>query len=365
MQVEKVEDESAEGGYYEAYEYEWVVENTPLFAACKRGHTAIASMLLAAGADANLRSVDGRSPLGLACMDSSGKYWPKANPELVTLLINAKAALDGPSNSCGGNEQTALHTAAWYNAPACAELLINAGANVNQQDHHGKAPLGTACQEGHHEMVSLLLRSGAMVDLPDHSKRTPMQIGSSGICGIDSDGCHSYDAPRRPNLQCVQILSAYGASRDLDYSTASEHARYHGHEHVAAWLDETADWVPLHHVEFIGASRTRDLLRGGADMRNGSSPTPLEVAHTLCERGLSPVGSAAELLLRASEPWSPANHDIFPTAARARAVALVRQGFLLSREPARLQNGQSLGQSFMDVWRGIIMPFAVHDEFDR
>ena len=37
------------------------------------------------------------------------------------------------------------------------------------------------------------------------------------------------------------------------------------------------------------------------------------------------------VLILAAQPWSPATHNLFPAPARARAVALMRVGHLLSR----------------------------------
>ena len=63
--------------------------------------------------------------------------------------------------------------------------------------------------------------------------------------------------------------------------------------------------------------------------------------------------------MAAAEPWSPTTHDLFPRAARAHAVALVRLGYLLAWSP-RFQ-GQS--RSLIDAWihsgDGSVMACAV------
>ena len=64
-------------------------------------------------------------------------------------------------------------------------------------------------------------------------------------------------------------------------------------------------------------------------------------------------GSAAALVLRAAEPWSPEAHELYPGAARAWAVAVVRLGTLLSRR----FGGEEV--SFLDAWRDYVMPHAV------
>ena len=93
-----------------------------------------------------------------------------------------------------------------------------------------------------------------------------------------------------------------------------------------AWLAATRDFTtPLHHAELMPADRARALLRGGADLHARSGPggrTPLEVARDLVEQGAAD-GSAAELIVRAAQPWSPRTHELFPEPARRRAVQLL------------------------------------------
>ena len=51
----------------------------------------------------------------------------------------------------------------------------------------------------------------------------------------------------------------------------------------------------------------------------------------------------ARLVLRAAEPWSEANHELFPDAARARAVESMSLGSMLSRDPR-------YGEEMRDIW---------------
>ena len=60
------------------------------------------------------------------------------------------------------------------------------------------------------------------------------------------------------------------------------------------------------------------------------------------------------LVLRAAEPWSEASHELFPTAARAQAEALLQIGVVLAR---RWAAGQE--RSFLDAWREHAMPRLV------
>lgn len=91
--------------------------------------------------------------------------------------------------------------------------------------------------------------------------------------------------------------------------------------------------------------------------QRSAGPSPLSLA-----RQAGDASPAARYLLRASEPWSPGTHHLFPDGARVRAVSLVRIGFALSRKSffAREEH------AFMDVWLTIIMPDALaRDDDDR
>ena len=166
-------------------------------------------------------------------------------------------------------------------------------------------------------------------------------------------------ATHEGHLACVQLLSSYGASRAWTLSgitdTAEAYATKHDQPAIAAWLVLSRGWsTPLHHLDTITAGRARALLRGGADLRAAASadgPTPLTVAASLDDD----ASGAAALVRRAAEPWDPATHELWPDAARACAVTLVRLGFKLSRQE-RFGNE---GQGVMDCWRHGVMPAAL------
>ena len=69
------------------------------------------------------------------------------------------------------------------------------------------------------------------------------------------------------HLQCVQVLSSYGASRSFQGGESAEDVAAEGsHDELVAWLFASRDWAtPLHHLRVITATRARDLLRTGAN----------------------------------------------------------------------------------------------------
>ena len=233
-----------------------------------------------------------------------------------------------------------------------AEVLLSAGADVNQKAGNGAMSMWLACQIG--------------------------------------------------NLPIVQLLSSYGAARGSGGTEwrAADVARFNSFLDVADWLNESAFWsTPLHHATFISMERARKLLREGADIRaaaTSTSPTPLSLAKAAPAPAL---GSAANLVLQASLPWSPHTHDIFPSGARrvmrewsapgwlyrpvavrarqitdrgpfsskyacgrARAVELLKLGHLLFLKEARFNGLGAAGLN--DLWKERVIPFAVRRRED-
>ena len=111
----------------------------PLFSAV-HSHSAAAGavidLLIAYGADVNVRAPSGLTPLMLAA--DLGRV------ELARALIAAGADV----NAAQGNGFTALHLAATSNEAAMATLLLDAGADPAARDNAGDTPLAVAKADG-------------------------------------------------------------------------------------------------------------------------------------------------------------------------------------------------------------------------
>ena len=207
------------------------------------------------------------------------------------------------------NGATPLFGASQNGHIECTRLLLGAGAAVDlAATDSGATPLYMACLEGHVECMHLLLSAGATVDL-----------ASNGFTPL-------YLACFQGHGECAQLLSSYGARRELQHGPVADLAfsTHAGHAALTEWLARSRDWSPLHHLEVLSPERTRELLRGGADLHIKPSAgddrtSPLERAQQL-----APGSAAASLVVRAAGPWSAASHELFPDAERARAERLAR-----------------------------------------
>ncbi|CAG0906285.1 unnamed protein product, partial [Cyprideis torosa] len=123
---------------------------------------------------------------------------------------------------------TPLHLACGKGHFHCAQLLLNAEANVNSQDRDGRTPFLMAAAGNHVDILKLLVRSGADISLPDDDNRTALHY-ASGRGHTSSVACLlELGAPveaedkdkwrplhlacgKIPHFGCIQLLVKAGA----------------------------------------------------------------------------------------------------------------------------------------------------------
>ena len=74
-----------------------------------------------------------------------------------------------------------------------------------------------------------------------------------------------------------------------------------------------------------------------------------------------PAAEAVEvggLILKATE-WSPQSHELFPEAARKRAVEVMRLGYLIAWDEERFDSREGAAPELADIWRGFVLPRVV------
>jgi ankyrin repeat protein len=124
---------------------------TPLHLAAFFGHTKVAELLLAHGADVTARSrnSNGNTPLH-AALAGNHKF-------VAALLIGAGADV----NAADAGGWRPLHLAAANNNLDAIKGLIAQGADVTAANGEGKTPLSLAQEKNHREAAAFLRRHGA------------------------------------------------------------------------------------------------------------------------------------------------------------------------------------------------------------
>lgn len=123
---------------------------TPLTYGLRSRNKAVVLTLIDAGAEVNPQNFCFLTPLSSVSMGSG-------DVEMIELLL-AKGA-DINLKSCGG--VTALMIAASDGSPEVVKMLIAKGADVNAKTDHGETALSMATEVGREENVKILKRAGA------------------------------------------------------------------------------------------------------------------------------------------------------------------------------------------------------------
>ena len=91
------------------------------------------------------------------------------NDKCVDLLIRAGASI----NDTDVRGRTPLTSAAFYGSTKCLEKLIKAGANINDPDARGRTPLSSAAFRGSRKCLEKLIKAGANINHAVEKSRAP------------------------------------------------------------------------------------------------------------------------------------------------------------------------------------------------
>ncbi|KAK9965131.1 hypothetical protein ABG768_004240 [Culter alburnus] len=162
---------------------------TALHRAAHCGHLQTCRMLLSAGCDPLITSLQGFSPSQLANESiqeilQEGAFTGNSDTDRQLLEASKSGDLEVVKKLCTlqnvncrdveGRQSTPLHFAAGYNRVAVVEYLLQHGADVHAKDKGGLVPLHNACSYGHYEVAELLVIHGAVVNVADLWKFTPL-----------------------------------------------------------------------------------------------------------------------------------------------------------------------------------------------
>ncbi len=220
---------------------------TPLWLAARNGSSTMASLLLDAGADPNASLQMGETPLMTAAR--------AGDLATVTLLLDHGADVNAAEHE---RRQTSLMWAAAQRHPRVVRALINHGANIHarttawaqlentagntnpignfRMTHGGSSPLLFAARQGDIETAQVLIEAGADVDdqaasgtsalvVAAHSGHGPLGLyllkQGANPNAADAGYTPLHAAVRRSPAQLVEALLADGANPNklLDHGT--------------------------------------------------------------------------------------------------------------------------------------------------
>jgi ankyrin repeat protein len=132
-----------------------------------RGNPQVVEMLLAFGADVNLRNASSYTPL----MNLNSV----ATPDLARKLIAAGARINARDDSGA----SALIHAAGLSPTSVVKELIAAGANVNARDDAGENCLFSAARSKNPQTISLLLESGVDLNVRNDEGEDALMVAAA------------------------------------------------------------------------------------------------------------------------------------------------------------------------------------------
>ena len=174
-----------------------------------------------------------------------------------------------------------------------ARKLLSAGANANARiTESSNMPIVCASLHGQLECVALLLRHDADVNasglaawpscwrvnrpfLAQMLLAEGANVNQARADGINALILHARLASSSALLQRDGAQPTYHASFKVTQKASGmpwNTARRYGHSRIATWLQQTAGWSALHHVEQLDRRRAESLLRSGECVHAPANP---------------------------------------------------------------------------------------------
>ena len=177
---------------------------TALMIAAREGHLEVVTMLLKQGADPKASTALGKVPDFVA---------PNSVPGFgfgIGILRGGVPADRGRREPAPGG-MTPLHYAARHNHVEVAELLLDAGAELNAKEANGIWPLLMAISNDNMPMAHYLLEQDALINDQDWYGRSPLWEAVNVRNLYIHNATFAHDIDREPVLAMIKELLAKGA----------------------------------------------------------------------------------------------------------------------------------------------------------
>lgn len=227
---------------------------TPLHLACFSANAALVQYLVEEGADVNAVTHAKLTTLHWAVHSYSD---PQKKKEVVSYLLSQDSGLATQSNDKGlmpltwaaddleetiqllvdhgadindqdFNGYSALHAWTRWWPEDRSSYLIGMGANVNAGDKKGRMPLHTAALVGRRDRAEIFLEAGTDVNAKDITGATPLDLANH------------YHHPT-----VAELLEEHGGVKDIDESdSAKDFLRIKpGNEEATVWYLDSSSWA--------------------------------------------------------------------------------------------------------------------------
>jgi ankyrin repeat protein len=281
---------------------------TPLFLAVQNEHVSITKLLIQHSANVNIQDKDGVTVLWLA----SGM----GNLEITKLLLDANADYNLVPNEI---RLTPIHAAAAYNFIGTIELLVKAGANINEQDADGQTALWQAAEKNNSALIRELCKLGA------DPNTVNKEYNASAVTV----------AVYRGYLDVLNVLHECGANF-LTYTAAGESM-----VHVASHL-ENIQILTLLITKFGLDVNTKNLYLGATSLHSAAADGNTTVIQSLIDLG-------ADVNFADANGWTPlhsaAAHNKINTVKlllENGALSVTDKEDILPRTLARIQKFEAV-----------------------
>nr|CAD7429653.1 unnamed protein product [Timema monikensis] len=286
---------------------------TPLFIASEHNHLEVVKYLTEKGADVEICSRDGYSPLYIALLKGNTNVIQflkdvatvdKGSKNGWTLMHTASTnghlnviehllKISANINACNKYGQTPLHIAAKKNNVKVLQFLIQEGALVNFHDKtFGWTPLNYAIQEGYLDIVEHLLNAGAELDVCEKNNMAQSESDDQvGMVHHLTDMETGLIIPSKMNswaplflaswyghLDIVKVLTIKGAQLDVCEKTSGRSAL-----HIAAEKNHIS--VAEHLIEKGADINICGQLGGLTPLHVASQRGNVEMVMLLIEKG--------------------------------------------------------------------------------